>query len=192
MNTSEEQISKIMDDITAGEWPQEPVIPVAVPFTNESGEIWNLAWGKFESASLVCSRAGSVRSNHYHNTDWHFLCVASGVMYYYQRQHGSSATPLRRRCPSGTLIFTPPGFEHATFFPVETTVVTLQRNRRDKKSHEEDLVRVSPLVTKETCPAVFDGVHCVLPWQHVEGRDFRNPIHAGDHETADGRIFNFG
>lgn len=182
----------IMEDINGGRWPAEPIVPVAEPFRNESGEIWNLAWAGFGSASFVRSNAGSVRSNHYHEADWHFIYVASGLMYYYQRPAGSTSTPLRWRCPAGTLVFTPPLMEHATFFPVETFAVTLQRQKRDHESHEADLVRVPPFVTTEVCPAVFDGVRCALPWQHVEDRDFRNPIHAGVHEAVDGRTFSFG
>jgi hypothetical protein len=192
MSGIEEKIIGIMDDIAGEAWPADPVIPVAEPFKNASGEIWNLAWAKFESASFIRSVAGSVRSNHYHKTDWHFIFVVSGLMYYYQRDANSNETPLRRRCPPGTLVFTPPFKEHATFFPVATDVVTLQKFQRDHAHHEADLIRVPPFVTTEICPAVFDGVHCTLPWQHVEGRDFRHPIHAGDHEAVDGRTFNFG
>lgn len=196
MTELEKKIAEIMNDIVAGNWPAEPVIPVAEPFKNISGEISNLAWGTFESASFIRSVAGSVRSNHFHQTDWHFIYVISGLMYYYQRpsigHRKSEVTPLRRRCSAGTLVFTPPLMEHATFFPVATDVVTLQRYQRDHEHHEADLIRIPPLVTTEVCPAVFNGVHCTLPYQHVEKRDFRSPIHPGDHEAVDGQTFNFG
>lgn len=192
MSMTEGFVDAIMKGIEIGQWPKEPLIPVAPPFTNEAGEIWNIAWAPFGSASLIHSVNGMVRSNHYHKTDWHFIHVVSGLMYYYWRPRGSSSTPGRLRCPPGSLVFTPPEVEHATYFPTDCTVVTLNKRARDHESHEQDLVRLeAPLVTAEACTAVFNGVRCVLPYQHVEGRDFRSPIHAGDHESADGTKFNF-
>lgn len=186
-----EEINEIMREIEKGHWPDEPVIPVEKPFENSAGAIWNLVWGAFASGSAISSKAGSVRSNHYHKTDSHFIYVVSGLMQYYWRPTGSTATPMRRRCPTGTLIFTPPMVEHATYFPRETFVITFNRRTRDHQSHEDDLVRIPAIVTDEGCPAVFAGHHCVLPYQHVEGRDFQNPVHAGQHETIDGLNFDF-
>jgi uncharacterized RmlC-like cupin family protein len=186
-------LEAIMERVERGDWPAEPLVPVAEPFANKAGEIWNLAWGNFGSASLIHSVKGAVRSNHFHETDWHFIYVISGLMYYYWRPRGNIlSTPGRIRCPTGALIFTPPCVEHATYFPSDCTVVTLNKRARDHASHESDLVRIDPpLVTNEVCPAVSDGTKCVLPYQHVEGRDFRSPIHTGDHEAEDGRHFSF-
>lgn len=186
-----EEVDEIMKGIAAGRYPEDPVIPVVDSFVNDSGQISNLAWGAFASASFITSVAGSVRSNHYHETDFHFIYVVDGLMQYYWRQAGSVATPKRKRCPPGTLIFTPPLVEHATFFPKATSVVTFNRRARDHESHESDLVRIPPIVTSEVCKAVMNGVRCCLPYQHVEARDFREPIHAGDHESADGQAFGF-
>lgn len=187
----DEGLAGLMLKIQDGRWPESPLIPVEKPFKNDAGEIWNLAWGNFASASAVRSVAGAVRSNHFHKTDWHFMYVASGVMQYYWRPAGSIATPSRLRCPAGTLVFTAPMIEHATFFPTETLVVTFNRRTRDHDSHEADVVRVPPLVTTEVCPAVLHGHRCTLPYQYIETRDFRNPIHDGDHEDQDGNTFSF-
>ena len=186
-----EEIDEIMKGIEKGLYPEDPVVPIAAPFTNALGSIFNLAWGSFASASFIESVAGAVRSNHYHETDWHFIYVIDGLAQYYRRKAGSIETPGRVRCGPGTLIFTPPLVEHAVFFPKDTNVVTFNRRARDHESHEKDLVRIAPIVTSEVCPAVLEGIKCCLPYQHVRGRDFRNPIHAGEHESIDGRTFGF-
>src|SRR5580698_1933155 len=112
-----EEVDEIMKKISMGQYPEEPIVPTAEPFINTSGSISNLCWIPVASVSAIGSVAGSVRSNHYHQTDWHFIYVTDGLMYYYWRGANSLATPSRRRCPPGTLIFTPPLVEHATFFP---------------------------------------------------------------------------
>jgi len=186
-----EEIDEIMKGITNERYPEDPIIPVAEPFKNESGSIFNLAWGAFSSASLITSISGAVRSNHYHKTDWHFIHVIDGLMYYYWRKTGNTSTPERRRCPRGTLIFTPPLVEHAVFFPANTSIVTFNRRERDQQNHESDLIRIPPIVMTETCRAVMNGVRCCLPYQHVENRDFRSPIHDGSHESILAQTFDF-
>ena len=188
----DDEIAGLMLKIEQGTWPENPLIPVGKPFENKSGKIWNLVWGKFGSGTAIQSEAGAVRSNHFHMTDTHFIYVVSGLMYYYWRPAQPKAeTPKRVRCPAGSLVFTPPMVEHATYFPKETFVVTFNSRARDHKSHESDLVRVDPFVTSEQCPSVLYGHRCVLPYQFVEKRDFRHPIHDGEHEDIDGSTFAF-
>jgi len=88
-----EEVDEIMKKISMGQYPEEPIVPTAEPFINTSGSISNLCWIPVASVSAIGSVAGSVRSNHYHQTDWHFIYVTDGLMYYYWRGANSLATP---------------------------------------------------------------------------------------------------
>lgn len=187
-------IDDVLDGIEAGNYPNEPRVEISPPFENDAGSIWNLARGAFGSASFIKSKAGAVRSNHYHQTDSHFIYVVSGFMYYYWCQVKDVASkPCERiRVAAGELIFTPPMVAHATYFPVETSVVTLNKYARDHQHHEADLVRVSPLVTTEVCPAVLNGHRCCLPFETTRDAPTHN-IHCGEmHESIGGYKFGFG
>ncbi len=187
-------IDDILDGIEAGRYPEDPRVEIPEPFENDAGSIWNIAHGLFGSATFIKSLAGSVRSNHYHQTDSHFIYVVSGTMYYYWKDAlGADDQPCHRiRVNKGQLVFTPPMVAHATFFPADTEIVTLNKYKRDHEHHESDLVRVPALVTKEICPATLHGYRCCLPFETVRDAPTNN-IHCGVvHETVDGHKYGFG
>lgn len=187
-------IDDVLDDIEAGKYPEDPIVEIPPPFENDAGSIWNIAHGAFGSATFIKSVAGSVRSNHYHQTDAHFIYIVSGVMYYYWKPAvGAEDKPCKRvRVRAGQLVYTPPMVAHATYFPAETTVVTLNKYKRDHQHHEADLVRVSPLVTREVCTAVLNGHKCCLPFEAIRDAPTNN-VHSGDiHETVEGYRYTFG
>lgn len=191
------KIEEVLDSIEHGKYPTDPKIEIPAPFDNDAGSIFNIARGSFGSASLIKSVRGAVRSNHYHQTDSHFIYVLSGMMYYYWRPAGIDGKIPLAPCDkilvkAGELIFTPPLVAHATYFPAETTIVTLNKYARDHRSHEADVVRVPPLITNEVCPAVLMGHRCCLPFETTRDAPTNN-IHCGtQHETIDGYKFGFG
>jgi len=190
-------IDDILDGIDEGKYPEDPIVQIPPPFENDAGSIWNIAHGAFGSATFIRSVAGSVRSNHYHQTDAHFIYVVAGVMYYYWKpvnpHSGAQEQPCKRvRVKTGQLVFTPPMVAHATYFPAETIVVTLNKYKRDHQHHEADLVRVQPLVTREVCPAILNGYKCCLPFETIRDAPTNN-IHCGtSHETVEGHEYGFG
>ena len=187
-------IDDVLNNIEEGRYPRNPRVDIPEPFQNDAGSIWNLAHGTFGSASFIKSMPGTVRSNHFHKTDSHFIYVVSGFMYYYWRPVSpNSATPPceRIRVNKGQLIFTPPLVEHATYFPAETEILTLNKYKRDRDTHEADLIRVMPLITTEVCPAVMNGQRCCLPFETTRDSPLNNS-HCGDrHETIDGSSYSF-
>jgi quercetin dioxygenase-like cupin family protein len=122
--------------------PQDVLVPLELPFTDDRGEIQPLVDAKMLSAVLITSKRGAVRANHYHKTDWHYCYVIGGCIEYFFRPHGSSAAPERVLVPAGSMAFTPPMVEHAMRFPKDTVFLTLGRNRRDQASYEADVVRI--------------------------------------------------
>jgi dTDP-4-dehydrorhamnose 3,5-epimerase-like enzyme len=95
-----------------------------------------------KSAVLIDSKAGSLRANHYHKTDWHYCYVVSGQIEYLHRQTGSNQDPKVILVNEGEMVFTPPMIDHGMKFPVDTVFLTLSRNPRDQESYEADVVRV--------------------------------------------------
>jgi quercetin dioxygenase-like cupin family protein len=94
----------------------------------------------------IFCKAGSVRSNHWHKTDWHICYVVSGEMEYYER-HVLGGDIMgkydikRKTISAGEWVKTMPRMEHTTVFPVDTVLLVFAKNARDEDSYDSDLVR---------------------------------------------------
>ena len=123
-------------------WPTHGVVKLEKPFVDGRGSIKPLVDTIMRSAIVIESKAGSLRANHYHKTDWHYCYVVSGQIEYLHRQTGSNQKPTTILVNEGEMIFTPPMVDHGMTFPVDTVFLTLSRNPRDQASYESDVVRV--------------------------------------------------
>ena len=123
-------------------WPTHGVVKLEKPFVDGRGSIKPLVDTIMRSAMVIESKAGSLRANHYHKTDWHYCYVVSGQIKYLHRQTGSNQKPTTILVNEGEMIFTPPMVDHGMTFPVDTVFLTLSRNPRDQASYESDVVRV--------------------------------------------------
>ncbi|MCA1572880.1 MAG: cupin domain-containing protein [Chloroflexi bacterium] len=131
-----------VEDDDPRSWPQEALVPLEQPFEDERGAIQPLVDRRMMSAVLISSRQGTLRANHYHQTDWHYCYVVEGSIEYFHRPHGSSEDPERLLVPKGSMFFTPPMVDHAMKFPEDTVFLALSRNHRDQESYEADVVRI--------------------------------------------------
>jgi quercetin dioxygenase-like cupin family protein len=129
--------------VDRGAWPEDPRVPLDPPFVNASGFIQNLVLKPVSSVASIGSIKGSVRSNHYHRTDFHYIYVASGSLAYVERPVGSLEIPTPVIFRKGDMFFTPPMKEHATVFLEDTIIITMAKNVRSHEEHEADLVRVA-------------------------------------------------
>jgi quercetin dioxygenase-like cupin family protein len=92
--------------------------------------------------AIIHSKAGAVRSNHWHKTDWHYLFVLSGTMVYRWRYANQPRETEREIIVEpGQMVFTPEGVWHSTGFPVDTTLISMSRLGRSHTEHESDVVR---------------------------------------------------
>ena len=135
-----------IDPITEEEmknWPINPLVDMEKPFVDVRGSIQPLVDSLMKSAVMIESKAGSLRANHYHKTDWHYCYVISGKIEYYHKKLNSNEKPELIVVEKGHMIFTPPLVEHCMKFPVDTLFLTLSRNPRDQKTYESDVVRVN-------------------------------------------------
>lgn len=126
-------------------WPKDVIVPLEKPFTDARGGIQPLVDLPMESCVLIESKKGSVRANHYHQTDWHFCYVLSGSIEYFHRPHGSSAKPEKVLVRSGQMFFTGPMVDHAMLFPEDTAFLTFGRNSRAQEVYEADVIRIAPI-----------------------------------------------
>jgi quercetin dioxygenase-like cupin family protein len=133
-------------------WPKGVIVPLEAPFADSRGSIQPLVDVSMESCVLITSKKGTVRANHYHQTDWHYCYVLSGAIEYYHRPQGSKAEPARVHITAGQMFFTPPMVEHAMFFPEDTVFLTFGRNSRAQEVYEADVVRVESLLRSPALP----------------------------------------
>ena len=129
-------------------WPKHGLVKLEKPFIDARGEIQPLVDEMMRSAVLIESKAGSIRANHYHKTDWHYCYVLSGEIEYLYRPTGSNNEPKIIRITEKNMVFTRPMIDHGMRFPVDTVFLTLGRNPRDQATYEADVVRVDFVPTK--------------------------------------------
>ena len=102
------------------------------------GSIISLIDNKIKNISIITSRSHSIRSNHYHKKNWHYMYVLEGVMdYFFVNKNKISYIKLNK----GDLVFTPPKELHATYFAIKTVLLVASKINRDKNTYEKDTVR---------------------------------------------------
>ncbi len=111
------------------------------------GNILSIVDEEVKNVSIISCNAGSIRSNHYHLRDFHYMYVLEGeIDYFFKKIDSEDIDYLKVR--KGENIFTPPNEIHATYFPVKTKLIVSSLNPRDQETYENDTVRVE-FVTKE-------------------------------------------
>ena len=129
-----------LDDETM--WPKEPKITLEEPFEDKRGYIQPLVNFPMKNLSMIFSKKGSVRSNHNHYTDWHYMYTIYGEYEYHYRPHGSEEKLRIETFKEGEMVFTPPMEDHACVFLKDTLLVVVSRNPRDQETYESDVVRI--------------------------------------------------
>lgn len=95
---------------------------------------------KITSVLWITSKKGSVRSNHYHKKDTHWIYVVSGRIEYYEK-------PVKRGrikktvLEAGDMIYTPSMMIHAVKFLKDSVLLALSTKARNQKDYERDTVR---------------------------------------------------
>ena len=125
------------------DWPKHPLVNLEKPFVDLRGSIQPLVDSIMKSAVMIESKAGSLRANHYHKTDWHYCYVISGKIEYYYKELNSDKKTELIVVEKGNMVFTPPLVEHCMKFPEDTLFLTLSRNPRDQETYELDVIRTN-------------------------------------------------
>jgi oxalate decarboxylase/phosphoglucose isomerase-like protein (cupin superfamily) len=114
---------------------------------DERGSILSIVDEPVQNVSIITCNPGSIRSNHWHHKDFHFMYILEGeIDYFYKDVDTGELKYLKVR--AGDNIFTPDNELHATYFPVRTVMVVSSKYPRDQETYEQDTVR-EPLVTED-------------------------------------------
>ena len=127
------------------QWPSSVIVELPKPFCDNRGSIQPLLDIDMKSSVLITSKAGTVRGNHYHKTDWHYCYILSGEIKYYHRPHGNKELPKEIIITEGKMFFTPPMVDHAMVFTQKTQFLAWGRNSRLQEIYESDVCRISPI-----------------------------------------------
>lgn len=102
------------------------------------GSILSIVDEQVKNVSIITCLPRTIRSNHLHKKDWHYMYVLEGLMEYFFVIKNKI---YFLRIKKGENVFTPPRELHATYFPVKTVLLVSSKNRRDKKTYEKDTLR---------------------------------------------------
>lgn len=104
------------------------------------GKFISLLDDKIKNLSYLVSDKNTIRSNHYHLNDWHYIYVISGSIHYIFK--GLNEKKLKYiHVQKGQTIFTPNNEIHTTYFSVKTEMIVANGQDRKKNTYEKDLIR---------------------------------------------------
>lgn len=116
--------------------------------SDSRGVIQSIVNKKSSNVSIINSKKMTIRSNHYHMTDSHYMYTLSGSYYYFYKKLSSNEILKRIKIGKGMLIYTPPLELHVTIFTENTELLVISKNFRDQETYENDTIRVN-LVSDE-------------------------------------------
>ena len=105
------------------------------------GQILSIVDSIIQNVSIIDCNPQTIRSNHYHKKDFHFMYVLEGeIDYFFKNLKDDNVKYLNVK--QGETIFTPNLEIHSTYFPVKTSLIVSSGFPRDQKTYEKDTVRV--------------------------------------------------
>lgn len=107
---------------------------------DERGFIQNLVFTDMQSAAIISSKKGSVRSEHFHKTGFHYLYVISGEMQYFERPLNGMFPEQDLIVKAGGMVYTGPEIVHKTVFLQDTVLLSLTSNH-SQSEQELDTVK---------------------------------------------------
>ena len=124
-------------------------------FKDKRGWLKKILDGNFSSCIEVYSKKGSVRANHYHKKDKHFIYIISGEILYFRRDIKKNAKSKVALMKKNDLFFTPTMQEHMAYFTKNTHFLSFSTRKRTKFDYEKDLIRVNMEKYDEVKKAIF-------------------------------------
>lgn len=123
------------------------VIKVSPEFTDARGSISRIIdQGKIKIRSIlvITSKKGSVRANHYHKKEFHYIyCVSGKFKYSEKNANKTGAKTSSVVLVQGDLVLTKPMVIHSMEFIADSVFMAFTSQPRTKKTYEKDTKRVS-------------------------------------------------
>src|SRR3990167_7173158 len=111
--------------------------------SDERGSITQLLDKKIKSVLLITCKKDSIRANHWHKKDTHYVYMLKGRMkYYYQNIRIDKSKKESIIVHEGEIIYTPSGMAHSMKFLEDSIFLAFSTELREQKKYEKDTVRV--------------------------------------------------
>ena len=123
-------------------------------FKDKRGWLKKILNGNFSSCIEVYSKKNSIRANHYHKKDKHFIYIISGEILYFYRNRKKNAKTKFKLMKKNDLFFTPALQEHMTYFTKNTHFLAFSTRKRTQFDYEKDLIRVNMCDYREVESAI--------------------------------------
>ena len=127
---------------------------VGKTFKDKRGWLKKILDGNFSSCIEVYSKKGSIRANHYHKKDKHFIYVINGEILYFYKDRKKRAKTIFKIMKKSDLFFTPSMQEHMAYFTKNTHFLAFSTRKRTKFDYEKDLIRVNMQDYQEVSAAI--------------------------------------
>ena len=117
------------------------ILPFEQSKEDDRGYIKSIINQPSTNTSIIMCNPGSVRANHYHIKDWHYMYILEGSMDYFFFDNLSKEVCFLS-LEKDQIVYTPPKEVHATFFSEQTKLIVISYLARDETSYEADTRRV--------------------------------------------------
>lgn len=94
------------------------------------------------SVLLITCKKGSIRANHYHKKDSHYVYILEGKIEYTYQEVGSKKKQSVV-VNKGEVVYSPPMTMHAMRFLEDTVMLAFTTESRNQKKYENDTVRIN-------------------------------------------------
>ena len=112
-------------------------------FKDKRGWLKKIIDGNFSSCIEIYSKKGTIRANHYHKKDKHFIYIISGEILYFYKNRKKNSKIKFNLMKKNDLFFTPAMQEHMAYFTKNTHFLAFSTRKRTKFDYEKDLIRVN-------------------------------------------------
>lgn len=123
------------------------VVHTKSEFVDDRGEINRIIdQDKFPIRAVlrITSKAGSIRSNHYHKSDHHYLYLESGKCEYSEKPANDQSAKVETAILNpGDLVLSKPGIIHAVKFLEDSVLYAFTTEQREHEKYEEDTERIT-------------------------------------------------
>ena len=97
----------------------------------------------FRAILRITSNKGSIRSNHYHKNDHHYLYIESGKCEYSEKKASDPNAKVETvTLKPGDMVLSKPGMIHAVKFLEDCVLYAFTTEKREQDKYEQDTVRV--------------------------------------------------
>ena len=92
---------------------------------------------------LIVSKKGTVRANHYHKKDAHYIYCLSGKFRYFEKDMSKAKSKLSSVIlKPGDMVLSKPMFFHRMEFLEDTVFLAFTTEAREQEKYEQDTVRL--------------------------------------------------